>query len=366
MEYIYLSIVVIILALVADSIKFVSGYDNLKLISPFFPGALLYKVIIFLTFGLLWCASSFRYGIGTDYFNYYQRYIDIQTGSYTGEPLFLIVNRIASYFQNFQIVILITSTIFLFCIFRYIASNKVSWTWGLIIFMYSTFYNMSYNAVRQVVATSIFLIAIKYIKDKNFWKYLILILIAAGFHTLALAYLPLYFINYLNLSKKTFFYWLFGAVGVAVVYKLFGDYLSRYIPKLAEYTAANNSSANIQYLFFAFVNIIILIGIYYLLNTQKNSVAINSIEIKLQIILLLLIIVVYVFPLGYRMIFMLMPTQIVLVPRLLAGCKNSLMKIMIGSGFLITFLGTFMVAIVKLNWHETIPYVSVFQIFGQF
>lgn len=72
---------------------------------------------------------------------------------------------------------------------------------GMIFYLYKTFFFTNFVVLRQSIAMMIFFIAIKYIIDRKFYKYVLIMLIATLFHTSAILLLPMYFINRINLAK---------------------------------------------------------------------------------------------------------------------------------------------------------------------
>ena len=69
------------------------------------------------------------------------------------------------------------------------------------------------NITRQYIAISITILAWKYILDQKLWKYLLMILLAMGFHTSAIIAIPLYFLASQRFNKNVLsVYILFGAI----------------------------------------------------------------------------------------------------------------------------------------------------------
>ena len=80
--------------------------------------------------------------------------------------------------------------------------SKIPWM-SLMIWLLSCLYYQCFNQFRQALAIGICLYSIKYIKEQNFKKYLITILIATGIHTSAIVLVPMYFIGNLKLNLKS-------------------------------------------------------------------------------------------------------------------------------------------------------------------
>lgn len=154
-----------------------------------------FKILLIL---LLIYFSGFRDGLGQDYLGYemdikygYNSVISLYEPMYS--ILVLLINHtfLSSKFF-FLFMAIITNVLFVTSFYRYKQKNTF-----LIMFIYLfgvIFYASSFNLVRQMCAASIFVYGIKYIKDRNFIKYLLFVLIAASIHASAIFLIPVYFI----------------------------------------------------------------------------------------------------------------------------------------------------------------------------
>lgn len=143
--------------------------------------------------------GGFRYGVGTDYFNYInifnshlQNAFNINDSTEIG---YVLLEQFASLFDNSTRVLFIITT-FLSLIFFYAALVRFkSHHPGLVVFLYlTTLFPMSLNAVRQGIAVSIVTLALSYAKDRRFIPFLLWTLFAGLFHISALLVIPFYFI----------------------------------------------------------------------------------------------------------------------------------------------------------------------------
>lgn len=99
------------------------------------------------------------------------------------------------------------------------------------IFLYvSVIYFTSFNIIRQYLAASILFMALKYITRKNFWKYLIFIIIAMTIHRTAIIMLPLYFLSTIKLKAK---YQIILIVVVMLIMANFEKIFSTIVPFLS-------------------------------------------------------------------------------------------------------------------------------------
>lgn len=223
--------------------------------------------------------SGFRDGLGQDYNNYYRNLID---GTYLNityyEPLLgLIANLI--YFTNLSPIFffLFCATITNVCFFKifYKYENTL-----IIIFIYLTgtiFYFNTFNLVRQMFAASIFMYSTMYIKERNFFKYLFSILLAASMHISSLFLIPVYFFGNRNFPQYLYIIILFLSIlfGQVLIIDLV-PILSK-LTNLYEHHLTTNVSASsgMLTLFFNLYLILFIIFKRSILVTRNDIIAFN-------------------------------------------------------------------------------------------
>ena len=77
--------------------------------------------------------------------------------------------------------------------------------WFCMLLYYLLLYNVSLNIMRQTIAVCIICLAVSYLFTKNYFKYLLFVLLGIAFHAsaiLALGFFPLYFIGRTNLNTS--------------------------------------------------------------------------------------------------------------------------------------------------------------------
>lgn len=158
----------------------------------------------FCTFMSIFLPSLFaglRYGIGTDYFNYLSIFNQINSSylKVDGEFLYIIINKITRNLGlNFQFVLFVTSLITTLFIYLALKKYKNDLNIGLGMFIYMMmYYQISYNAVRQIAALAILLYSIQYITERKLLPFTLSVIAAIGFHNTAILFYPLYFLNWL-------------------------------------------------------------------------------------------------------------------------------------------------------------------------
>ncbi|WP_175490599.1 EpsG family protein [Pelosinus propionicus] len=182
-----------------------------------------YIIICIIYFSLAFLAGL-RYETGLDYSGYNEIYNDV-TGFWNvisgesnyadihGEYGYLLLNSILkSFFDDFSFVILSMSFIGLgFIVY---SCYKYSKFFFLSMFLYVTrfFFVRDMGQIRTAVACAIILYSIEAIEKRLFIRFIILIALAASFHSAALIAFPIYFISSYRFKKRVYCYSLFIAI----------------------------------------------------------------------------------------------------------------------------------------------------------
>ena len=163
------------------------------------------KFFIFSSATVLILFASFR-GIiaggvykGNDFESYRKWFELINTIkiSWDSEALFnYLLMYIYKYTNSFFVFICITSVLLVYSIYKFSFENSSNYLYTIFCFIAFGIYELAFSAIRQWIAGAIFLIAFKFIKEREFWKYFICIMIASAFHNSAIVLLVIYpFIN---------------------------------------------------------------------------------------------------------------------------------------------------------------------------
>ena len=81
----------------------------------------------------------------------------------------------------------------------------------------SVFIMFDMGVIRQGIAITFMLFSVKYIINRDFKKFLIVILCGALFHITILVTIPLYFLNYIEFDRKV----IYRASFVALLFSIF-------------------------------------------------------------------------------------------------------------------------------------------------
>lgn len=158
--------------------------------------------IIFSSFPLFFVAA-FRYGVGTDYFNYIRVFNLIKQGVFYKEYIYNLLNVfILNTNLDIQWIFVICAGIF--CIFTYSAIYEQSPYPLISIFLLvgMTHYFAFLNIMRQLISAAILLYSLKYIERRNIKAYIFWIIVACGFHFTSIFFLPFYWAYNIKLSPQ--------------------------------------------------------------------------------------------------------------------------------------------------------------------
>ncbi len=180
-------------------------------------------VLVFVMFLVVAFISAHRYGfcdtglyreicagMGTDYNRLNDE--DLAFDDYGFNFLMVFLNRCGFAPQS----IIIFCSYVIFAVFFYtLYKNASDLPFSLFLLMFLSYYTMI-NGIRQVLAASILLLALPFLRDRKFWCFLPFVLLAYTIHASAIVMLPLYFVltrKRLNVGVWAFF----GVVGLFFV-----------------------------------------------------------------------------------------------------------------------------------------------------
>ena len=168
---------------------------------------LIWAALIALPLSLI---AGLRYGVGTDYFPYLNKFYTYMQEPFTqcfhvSEPGFFLLVKILltlgfNQFWVFGMIEFITLFLVSYCLLE--KKEQLSIPLGFFIY-YLLFYHISLNIMRQCLAVSILLFGIVKLQRDQWKPYIVCFLIAATIHTSA--YLGIYFliIYFIDQKRKT-------------------------------------------------------------------------------------------------------------------------------------------------------------------
>lgn len=171
------------------------------------------KIFILLALISLICVSGFRYKSGTDYANYVENYtVFINTGNVDSSEMENIAFTklclfLSSISKDPQIMFLTTAAITNILIVLTLRKYSSSFELSMWLYITTYVYYSTFNGLRQWMASAIIFCGMKYlVKERNFIKYLAIVLFASLFHSTALVMIPVYFfIDSESFSKRNLY-----------------------------------------------------------------------------------------------------------------------------------------------------------------
>lgn len=321
--------------------------------------------------GILIIISALRYQVGTDYNNYLDYYIvysvldfkDII--SYANELLFILVIKIAYVFQEPQIMFAIIAFLTIYITYRAILTQKeklsITLAFALYVFLY---YMYSLNIIRQALAIAIILYSYKYILQRDFRKFLLMVIIATLFHTTALLFLPFYFLcpskNEKGKKLKNLIRFLtIGAIFLIITQlDVVIDLLSQIglFSRFSLYNVMNAQGDNKQVI----INtILLLVFILYSKPLIKYNED-NRMYLFLYIVGYVLTLAGFLSPYAKRMAMYFNISEIYLLSAIPRIAKTNEQKLFIGFMIIVYMLVMFVLSAYYLNLGDIIPYQTIF------
>lgn len=323
------------------------------------------KKILFtiLSFVPFFGVMAFRYGIGYDYLNIYDKIFHtiINGGISNWEPGIVYMIKLISMFSNDSFYFfLVTSLLISFFTYKGILSNSEKPWLSLLLFIIGGFYMESMNTVRQFVALAMFIYAIKYIKSKEPIKYIIWILIASLFHTSALVLLPLYFFCRTRLTwKKRLIVSLLLILTIPMISSGFYWILAQ--TKYSFYMTGVYADANPTYSELIIASILFIAASIFYKRGKDNEW--YNIYYNLTFVFLIIGVLSFKVLLAYRIIMYLKITTIFMVPSIIGQVHKSKNRIIYYMLFIIFFSAITILGAYKFGWYDT-QYISIFEKWG--
>ena len=151
--------------------------------------------------------------VGADTLNYCQGYQHIQQLSFENamkfgwEQGYVTINWLLSrFFDDERTLLVFMATFILIPIFVWIKRESTSPLLSLIVFVGMGMWNSSMFILRQWCAMAILTFSYKYIKERRFAPFILLVLIAMMFHRTAAIFILAYFIEGVSINKASVFF----------------------------------------------------------------------------------------------------------------------------------------------------------------
>lgn len=181
---------------------------------------LLNIVACFIIFTLLFAVSALRLNVGNDYLKYveimhlvyYNAYVPTEIGF---NALSYIIYYLCG-FENYLLVFAIFAFVTIFLFMKAMYEQSEWFTYSFILFMLLGYYFQSLSTVRYYLALSMAFYSIKYVINKDWPRFLIIVGIGSLFHKSLLVVLALYIVA--QLRWKRWMYAALTALGISCLF----------------------------------------------------------------------------------------------------------------------------------------------------
>lgn len=314
-------------------------------------------LFVFLSYLIMVFVTGTRYNVGVDYFYTYVPIfnkilsglnVDVEYGYY-------LLNKLVILFtDNYMWLFVVCSVIFFFFIYKYIFRDSPYPYLSIFLFITSTYFFVYMNAMRQMLAISIFLFSLKYIYTDEKIKYFISILFASMFHTSILICLPLIFMNRINIDLKK------GCFLLAISF-----FLKKPLAILVNFTMnflgyQNYMGSIFDNRDFSFLLLIINIGIFIFCSFFEKKFDIKyTVNYNLHFLSIFTIVLYDILPLAQRIRWIFNICLIVLIPISISTIKNSNVRKIFISLIVVCYLFYFIYTISIQNYNGVLPYQNI-------
>lgn len=215
------------------------------------------KILYFSLMMFLILLAGFRPGVGYDYESYELVYDNFTLLSYISEKMEWGFLSLVYIFKELNITDFNTFLLFIAFIsitikFHVIKKYSPYIFISALLYFTQEFLARDFSNIRQGVSIAITAYSITYVHNRNFVKFILLIIIASLFHTTALVFTVIYFINDIRFSKVFIFTTLFFTLFVGQILdtskitSLLSMLNIEYVlDKLNDYTARNDYSSEL-------------------------------------------------------------------------------------------------------------------------
>lgn len=303
--------------------------------------------------------GGIRYGVGQDYFyTYVPIFKKLLIGSSEdiwGEAGYILLNKLVQLFtDDYAGIFIVTSFIFAFFIINSIIENSNNKCFSIYLVICSGYYFCSLNGIRQMLAASILLYAIKFIVNRDKTKFMLLVILASTIHLSSLIFIPIYFLSCLKLKN-------FHRILITIVTFVFAGPLSSLLTRLliltkyGWYFAAEGYKAEREGVVMILMNICILIYACILNKDEKNDLWID-----IQMVAVCITAFIGKIPVATRFIWYFGLPSIILIPNILMQLEDKKVKIVIKIMLAILYFIYFYYTLGIKNSNSVLPYQTIF------
>ncbi len=166
--------------------------------------------------------------------------------------------------QDERFFIVVTSALTLIGPYVFIKKYSNNYLMSLIMFIAMNFFSNNYYILRQMLALSILLISVSYIKNRKFIKFTICVLVATLFHKSSILFLVGYFLFNIKITNKYLNYLIIIFIALVPLRNIIVRYISGFIYQ--EYSGIQTSSG-----YTLLIIMLMVYGIMYIAHLTKKT-----------------------------------------------------------------------------------------------
>lgn len=208
--YLSLTVVVLLAALLVKKTEKTS-YNNALIYRGMSRQQMINLICCLIIFVLLFSVSALRLNVGNDYLNYVEfMHLAYSKAYVPTEVGFNVLACVVYYlcgFENYLLVFAIFSFATIFFFMKGMLDQSRWFTLSFVMFMLLGYYFQSLSTVRYYLALSMAFFSIKYVINKDWPRFVLIVLIGSLFHKSLLVVLVLYLVAQLNWKR-----WLYVAL----------------------------------------------------------------------------------------------------------------------------------------------------------
>ena len=307
--------------------------------------------------------SAIRYNVGADYIPYYRYYLGVLNGAGQGryEILYFLANKlVASLHLSAPWFFGFTAVLFLMPVYKRIISDSPYPYMSIFLLLGMTYFFFFLNGTRQMIGAAFLLLSIPFIENRKFIPFLVLVLIATGFHTTCIVFLAVYFLVHMDLKPKAL-----TAITLAVF--AFGQFLANFVNGFlrnmdyySSYLESTFAQRGQGYVVLA-MNILLVAftTVFYQQDNPRFKIYYNLQVVALWASALTGKIVLID---RYRMVFGL--ASVILIPMTLNGIENKNTRGICSAAVVVLYFIYAMYTVGMQNSNMVMPYQTIFSIIG--
>ncbi len=181
-----------------------------------------YYFFVFICVAILASVAGLRYYVGTDFGGYYWGYTNYLRSlperlATWDEPGIAIIAKIVNLFSNDGAYFIFATAALTVSLFVFtLSKNTNDFFFVVMLYIFTSCWSGCFNGVRQYLAAAIFFAGHKFIYERKFIKYCIVVFLASSFHISALVMLPMYFLITRKLDIKKIVFIM--VIGIVLIY----------------------------------------------------------------------------------------------------------------------------------------------------